>query len=132
MNRLDVMEYEYRKAISTNLNNATLYNDYGVFLTKYRKDYKQALKYFNRAIKFEPENRIYKSNFNKTIRKQEQKLSLIHNVFMVFLVCIMSWIGLNGYTNIMNLLSLFVLAQIVLTYQKNNAKKLLSYQFILN
>ena len=132
MNRIDRMEYEYQRAIRTNSNNATLYNDYGVFLTKYRKDYKQALKYFNRAIKFEPENKIYKSNFNKTIHKQEQKISLIHNIFMVALAGVMSWIGLNGYTNIMNLLSLFVLSQIVLTYQKNNVKKLLSYQFTID
>ena len=132
MNRLDVMEYEYQKAIRTNLNNATLYNDYGIFLTKYKKNYNRALKCFSKAIKLEPENNVYKSNFNKTIRRQEQKLSFRHNVFMVFLVCVMGWIGLNGYTNVMNLLSLFVLAQIVLTCQKNNAKKLLSYQFIIN
>ena len=64
--------------------------------------------------------------------EQEQKISLRHNIFMIFLVSVMVWIGINGYTNMMNLLSLFVLAQTVLTFQKTNSKKLYSYQFILN
>ena len=132
MKKMDRIEYEYQRAIKENPNNAFLYNDYGIFLSKYKKEYKHALKYFNRAIKFEPSNKIYKLNFNRTLQKQEQQISLRHNIFMVFLIGEMSWIGINEYTNVMNLVSLFILAQLVLTYQRNNSKKLLSYQFLIN
>lgn len=132
MDRTDKIGYEFQKAILQNPNNASLYNDYAVFLSTYKKNYVLALKYFNRAIKFEPDNKIYKSNFNKTIQKHEKEFLFRHNVFMFFLIGVMIWIGVNGYTNIMNLLSLFVLAQIVLIYQKNNIKKLYLCRFYTN
>jgi len=132
MNKTDKIEYEFQKAIFQNPINASLYNDYAVFLSKYRKDYCAALKNFSRAIKFDPQNKIYKSNFNKTIRLQENKINFRHNIFMIFLISVMSWIGINGYTNIMNLFSLFVIAQLVLSYKQSISKKLYSFQFLSN
>ena len=132
MNKLDRVEYEYQKAIELNPNNASLYNDYAVFLNRYRKDYRAALKYLNRAIKFEPDNKIYKLNFNKTIRDCERCACRRYNLFLIFLIGVMIWIGINEYTNIMNLLSLLVLSQMILSYQKNNFKKLYSYKFIID
>jgi tetratricopeptide (TPR) repeat protein len=117
------MEYEYIKAIKSNPTNASLYNDYAVFLNRYRKDDIQAIKYLNRAIKFNPNNGVYKTNLNILLKKQTQKFETRENIFILFLTSVMIWIGYMGYTNIMNIMSLFILAQLVLnnktTFSKN-------------
>ena len=120
MKRVDKVENEFIKAINIQPCNASLYNDYAVFLSKYRKDNFTALKYLNRAIKFAPENMIYKSNFNKLIKKCESENNLKYTIFLLFIVAIMMWIGFKGYTNFMNIFSLFILAQTVLQTRKNN------------
>ena len=123
MNRTDRMEYEYIKAIKSNPTNASLYNDYAVFLNRYRNDDIQAIKYLNRAIKFNPNNGVYKTNLNILLKKQTQKFETRKNIFILFLTSVMIWIGYMGYTNIMNIMSLFILAQLVLnnktTFSKN-------------
>jgi len=124
MNRIDKMENEYMKAINLNPYNASLYNDYAVFLSKYRKDNISAIKYFNRAVKFSPNNAIYKSNLNKLLKKYEAKNCIRHYVFLVFLVGVMLWIGYAGYTNFMNVFSLFVLAQVVIQSKNDIANQL--------
>ena len=118
MNKLDRIENEYLKAIHINPYNASLYNDYAIFLSKYKNDSLSAVKYLNRAIKFAPTNPIYKSNMAKLIKKYETKNNLRYTIFTLFVVGVMLWIGIEGYTNFMNIFSLFVLAQIVLYSQK--------------
>ena len=118
MNRTDRMEYEYIKAIKSNPTNASLYNDYAVFLNRYRKDDILAIKYLNRAIKFNPNNGVYKTNLNILLKKQAQKYETRKNIFILFLISVMIWIGYMGYTNIMNIMSLFILAQLVLNNRK--------------
>lgn len=119
MNRTDKMEYEYIKAIKLNPANPALYNDYAVFLHKYKRDLDGAVLYLNRAIKFDPENTIYKSNLCKILKIRKLKTRKRHYLLSLAIAAIMFWIGYNGYTNFMNLFSLFVLVQIVLNYQNN-------------
>lgn len=119
MNKIDKMEYEYAKAIKLNPTNAALYNDYAVFLHKYKKDVNGAIKYFNRALKFDYDNKTYKSNLYKILKSKRLKNRNRYYIFSLVIAGIMIWIGYNGYTNFMNLLSLFVLVQIVLNYQNN-------------
>jgi tetratricopeptide (TPR) repeat protein len=118
MNKIERVEKEYKKAIKVNPTNSSLYNDYAVFLSKYRKDLESSLKYLNLALKLNPENKIFKSNLNKIIKQQEIKIQRRHNIFLLFIIGVMLWIGYEGYTNFLNLLTLFVLAQTVLNYPK--------------
>ena len=118
MNKIEKVEQEYKKAIKINPTNSSLYNDYAVFLSKYRKDLGASLKYLNLALKLNPENKIFKSNLNKIIKQQEIKVQRRHNIFLLFIIGVMLWIGYEGYTNFLNLLTLFVLAQTVLNYPK--------------
>ena len=124
MNRNDRIDFEYKKAIKNNPYNAVLYNDYAVFLDKYRHDFEASLKYLNRAIKFDPENRLYKYNLNKLIKKYEMKAQKRYTIFTLFLIGVMFWIGYQGYTNFMNIFALFVLAQIILSYQKSSLQNI--------
>lgn len=124
MNRNDRIEFEYKKAIKNNPCNAALFNDYAVFIDKYRHDFDLSVKYLNRAIKFEPENNLYKSNLNKLLKKYEIKTQKRYTVFTLFLVGVMLWIGYQGYTNFMNIFALFLLAQIVLNYQNKSLQQL--------
>ena len=117
MNKLEKIEKEYVKAIKSNPTNSILYNDYAVFLDKYRNDYEGAFKYLNKALKFEPQNSFYQTNLNRIIKKYEAKSNRRNGIFLIFLIGVMTWIGYNGYTNFMNLLTLFVLAQTVLNYK---------------
>ena len=119
MNRTEKIEREYAKAIAANPTNSELYNDFAVFLYKYKKDTLNAIKYLNRATKFSPDNKIYKSNIQKILKSHNKKLHRRYYIFSLVVAGIMFWIGYNGYTNFMNLLSLFVLVQIVLNYQNN-------------
>ena len=119
MNKTDKMEYEYIKAIKLNPVNASLYNDYAVFLHRYKRDLDGALIYLNRAIKFDPENKIYKSNLYKILKTRKIKNRKRHYILSLAVAAVMFFIGYNGYANFMNLLSLFVLVQIVLNYQNN-------------
>ena len=123
MNKTDRIENEYLKAINANPCNSSLYNDYAIFLSKYRKDNISAVKYLNRAIKFSPDNAIYKSNLNKIIKQYKAKNQVRYTIFLIFLISVMLWIGYEGYTNFMNIFSLFVLAQVVL-----QSKKQISYR----
>lgn len=117
MNKIDKIDYEYKKAIKFNPFNAALYNDYAVFLEKYKHDFELSVKYLNRAIKFEPENKLYKNNLNKLIKKYNLKTQKRYTIFTLILVGIMFWIGYQGYTNFMNIFALFILAQIILSNQ---------------
>ncbi len=126
MNRTDKLEYEYIKAIKTNPCNSSLYNDYGVFLEKYRNDDYSAIKYFNRAIRLAPNKQIYKSNLNKILKKLEAKSRRRHMIFVIFLACLMFWLGYNGYSNFANIVPLFLLAQIILNSQRNYTKNLIN------
>ena len=119
MNRIARMEAEYINAIESNPTNSEIYNDYAVFLYRYKKDTISALKYLNRAIKFAPDNKIYKSNIQKILKSRKAKIRRRYYIFSLIVAGIMFWIGYNGYTNFMNLFSLFVLVQIVLNYQNN-------------
>lgn len=119
MNKTDTIKYEYIKAIRMNPVNASLYNDYAVFLHKYKKDVDGALFYLNRAIKFDPHNKVYRTNVYKILKSRKTKVQHRYYVLSLIVAAVMVWIGCNGYTNIMNLLSLFVLVQIVLNYQNN-------------
>ena len=119
MNRIDRLEAEYINAIESNPTNSEIYNDYAVFLYRYKNDTISALKYLNRAIKFAPNNKIYKSNIKKILKSRKTKICRRYYIFSLVVVGIMFWIGYNGYTNLMNLFSLFVLVQIVLNYQNN-------------
>jgi tetratricopeptide (TPR) repeat protein len=118
MNKIEKVETEYKKAIKINPTNSSLYNDYAVFLSKYRKDVDSAYKDISVALRLNPKNRILKSNINKILQQQELKSRRRHNIFLLFIVVVMLWIGYEGYTNFLNLLTLFVLAQTVLNYPK--------------
>ena len=114
MNKFDKLENEYIKAIDNNPCNASLYNDYAVFLNKYKRDFYNSAKYLTRAIRLEPNNYIYKSNLNKIIKKHNNKNHIRYIIFALFILGIILWIACNGYSNFVNTISLFLLAQIVL------------------
>lgn len=118
MNRINKINIEYQKALKYNPKNTNLYNDYAVFLHKYKKDTDSAIKYLCKAIQFEPQNIIYKSNYKKLLREKNLKNRKRYNIFLLIIAGVMVWISFNGYTNFMNILSLFLLAQIVINNQK--------------
>ena len=118
MNKIQKMENEYKKALVCNPYNASLYNDYALFLYKYKKDTENSLKQLNRAIKFDPLNRVYKMNYLKIIRNRDLGVGKRYNFFILFVLGIMLWLGFSGYNNYMNMFSLFIVAQIVINYQK--------------
>jgi len=122
MNKTDKIEYEYIKAIKLNPVNASLYNDYAVFLNKYRKDDIMAIRYLNKALKFNPDNKVYKTNLNILLKKQSRKIENRKNMFLLFLTGVIAWIGYMGYTNMMNIMSLFILAQLVLNSRRTMNK----------
>ena len=97
-----------------------------VFLEKYRNDDYSAIKYFNRAIRLAPNKQIYKSNLNKILKKLEAKSRRRHMIFVIFLACLMFWLGYNGYSNFANIVPLFLLAQIILNSQRNYTKNLIN------
>lgn len=119
MSMVKKIENEYKRAIKSCPENASLYNDYAVFLCKYKNNRELALKYMSKALMFNPSNKTFKSNYLK-LRKRvnSQKTSRKHNVFAICVVVLMVWLGYNGYSNFMNMLSLFIVAQIVLDSRK--------------
>ena len=102
--------------------NASLYNNYAVFLFKYKNDLNSSIKYFTKAIKTEPENIVYRANFARVMNEKEKNLSKIYTIFILAVVGIMLWLGYNGYTNYMNVLSLFAVIQLALQHQRKIAK----------
>ena len=98
--------------------NASLYNDYAVFLFKYKNDLNNSIKYLTKAIKTEPENMVYRANFARVMNEKEKNLSKIYTLFILAVVGIMLWLGYNGYTNYMNVLSLFAVIQLALHHQR--------------
>ena len=106
------------KVTSRRRANASLYNDYAIFLFKYKKDINNSIKYLNKAIKTEPGNKVYKANFARIMNERESSLSNIYTIFILGVVGIMLWLGYNGYTNYMNVFSLFAVIQLALHQQK--------------
>ncbi len=118
MNKIQRIETEYKKALAGNQFNASLYNDYALFLYRYKRDVEASLKQLNRAIKFDPENRMYKTNYIKIVKSRGAAVKKRYNLFAIFVVSLMLWLGFSGYNNYMNMLSLFIVAQIVINYQR--------------
>lgn len=94
--------------------NASLYNDYAIFLFKYKNDLNNSIKYLGKAIKSEPENMVYKANFARIMNERENNLSKVYTIFILAVVGLMLWLGYNEYTNYMNILSLFAVIQLAL------------------
>lgn len=123
MNKIRSIENEFRKALKMYPNSAELYNDYGMFLYRYKKDCGNAAKFLIKALRINPENKLYRYNYNKIIREASTKFENYHNFLVLLIFAIMVWLGFNGYNNLMNMVSLFLLAQIIMNYQKNLNKK---------
>ncbi len=123
MNETDKIEKEFLKAIKTYTKNAELYNDYAMFLYRYKNDYITASQLLYKACRLAPENRIYRYNYNKILRNTEIKFGNYHNFLVLVILGIMCWLSFNGYHNFLNMFSLFLVAQIVINYQKNLYKK---------
>lgn len=94
--------------------NASLYNDYAIFLFKYKNDLNNSIKYLGKAIKSEPKNMVYRANFARIMNEKENNLSKVYTIFILGVVGLMLWLGYNEYTNYMNILSLFAVIQLAL------------------
>ncbi len=123
MNRIEKMEKEFLNAIKIYPQSADLYNDYAMFLYRYKNEYNMAVRLLAKAIRLNPENRIYKYNYNKVLHNTEIKFANYHNFLVLLILGIMCWLSINGYHNFLNMFSLFLVAQIVINYQRNLYKK---------
>ncbi len=123
MNKTDKIEKEFIKAIKTYPQNAELYNDYAMFLYRFKNDYITASKLLFKACRLSPENKIYRYNYNKILRNTNMKFSNYHTLLAVIIAGIMCWLSFNGYNSFLNMFTLFLVAQIVINYQKNLYKK---------
>ena len=123
MNKTLKIEREFTKAIKLYPNSAELYNDYAMFLYRYKNDYNKATNLLKKAIRLAPENKIYKFNYNKIIRQTEVKIGSYYNLLILAIVAIMVWLSTNGYNNFLNMFSLFAIAQIIINYRKNTIKR---------
>lgn len=123
MNKVERIEREFLRAIKCDLNNADLYNDYAIFLYRYKNDYNKSVALLKKAVSLNPYNRIYRDNYNKILRSTEVKFNNYHSFFVLLIAGIMVWLSFSGYHNFMNMFSLFIVAQIVMNYQKNLCKK---------
>lgn len=123
MNKTLKIEKEFTKAIKLYPNSAELYNDYAMFLYRYKNDYNEATNLLKKAIRLAPENKIYKFNYNKIIRQTEVKIGSYYNLLILAIVAIMVWLSTNGYNNFLNMFSLFAIAQIIINYKKNTIKR---------
>lgn len=123
MNKTLKIEKEFTKAIKLYPNSAELYNDYAMFLYRYKNDYNEATNLLKKAIRLAPENKIYKFNYNKIIRQTEIKIGNYYNLLILAIVAIMVWLSTNGYNNFLNIFSLFAVAQIIINYRKNTIKR---------
>lgn len=123
MNKTLKFEREFTKAIKLYPNSAELYNDYAMFLYRYKNDYNEATNLLKKAIRLAPENKIYKFNYNKIIRQTEVKIGSYYNLLILAIVAIMVWLSTNGYNNFLNMFSLFAIAQIIINYKKNTIKR---------
>lgn len=123
MNKTLKIEKEFTKAIKLYPNSAELYNDYAMFLYRYKNDYNEATNLLKKAIRLAPENKIYKFNYNKIIRQTEIKIGNYYNLLILAIVAIMVWLSTNGYNNFLNIFSLFAIAQIIINYRKNTIKR---------
>ena len=126
MNKTLKIEREFTKAIKLYPNSAELYNDYAMFLYRYKNDYNEATNLLKKAIRLAPENKIYKFNYNKIIRQTEVKIGSYYNLLILAIVAIMVWLSTNGYNNFLNMFSLFAIAQIIINYKKNTINSVLS------
>jgi len=123
MNQIEKIEKEFINSIKLNPYNADLYNDYAIFLCKYKNDYTKACGLLKKAHSLNPYNKIYKYNYSKILRKSDDKFDIYHNLLIFAIVGIMTWLSINEYHNFLNMFSLFIVAQIVMNYQKNICKK---------
>lgn len=123
MNKTLKIEKEFTKAIKLYPNSAELYNDYAMFLYRYKNDYNEATNLLKKAIRLAPENKIYKFNYNKIIRQTEIKIGNYYNLLILAIIGIMVWLSTNGYNNFLNIFSLFAVAQIIINYRKNTIKR---------
>lgn len=124
MNKTLKIEREFKKAITLYPSSPELYNDYAMFLYRYKNDYNEATNLLKKAIRLSPENKIYKFNYNKIIRQTEVKIGSYYNLLILAIVAIMVWLSTNGYNNFLNMFSLFAVAQIIINYRKNTIKRL--------
>lgn len=123
MNKVEKIEREFLKAIKSDLNNADLYNDYAIFLCRYRNDYDRALGFLKKALALNPYNKIYRENYSNVLRKTGTRINMYHSFLVLVIVGVMGWLSYSGYHNFLNMFSLFIVAQIVMNYQKNLLKK---------
>lgn len=123
MNKVERIEREFVRALRMYPMSDELYNDYAMFLYRHKNDYNMAIKLLQKALRINPQSKIYRYNYNKIINSTKARFTNYHN-FLVFLIFgIMVWLGFYGYNNLMNMASLFLLAQIIMNYQKNMYRK---------